>query len=203
MSVSRACKLLKLSRSFSKPGGVTSISCYTPNMSFLQQNRHHSSIGKPLSANEIEALLSKPTWSVKALQERDSDSHSLENITQKQLHHLLRLSALPLPESPEQETKMIETLQAQLHFVQAIQKVNTTGIEPLSALRDETENARRENEFTIESLREEFEKEEVVGFAKRIKRKDTSQTIVGETVDALKSAPKKLGRYIVVNTKKS
>ena len=99
---------------------------------------------------------------------------------------------------------MIETLQAQLHFVRAIQSVDTTGVEPLSAIRDETDEARRDNEFTLESLKDELDKEEVVGFARRI-RKKTGLAIeqAEESVDVLKLAPNKIGRYIIVNTKKS
>ena len=99
---------------------------------------------------------------------------------------------------------MIETLQSQLHFVRAIQNVDTTGIEPLSAIRDETEEARRDSEYTLESLKHELDKEEVVGFARRLRKKaGMVSKRAEESVDILKLAPNKIGRYVVVNTKKS
>ena len=105
---------------------------------------------------------------------------------------------------------MIADLQDQLHFVRAVQSVDTKGVEPLSAIRDETEEARMESKITVESLNEEFEKEEVVGFSRRIKRKkgvdekrrkEEEKGEVGNGFSLLKQAPKKSGRFVVVNTK--
>lgn len=172
----------------------------------LAHQRHNSKIGKPLSTSEIEELLSKPTWSVRSLTDHDQHTPPAEVISEKQLHHLLRLSALPLPESPEQQASMIETLQSQLHFVRAIQSVDTTGVEPLSAIKDETNEARSANEFTLESLKDELDKEELVGFARRIRRKAGSVVGSGSeeaSIDVMKLAPNKIGRYVIVNTKKS
>ena len=101
---------------------------------------------------------------------------------------------------------MIETLQAQLHFVRAIQSVDTTGVKPLCAIRDESREGRKASEHTLESMQEELEKEEVVGFARRIRRKadvPLEETIEADSVDPLKLAPETRGRYVVVNTKKS
>ncbi|KAL9134867.1 MAG: hypothetical protein Q9175_003937, partial [Cornicularia normoerica] len=80
--------------------------------------------------------------------------------TQKQLHHLLRLSALPLPTSLAEESRMISDLQSQLQFVKAIQEVDTEGVEPLVALRDETEEGEKEGTIGLEEMRGELEKEE-------------------------------------------
>ena len=99
---------------------------------------------------------------------------------------------------------MIQTLESQLHFVQAIQKVDTTGVEPLRSIRDETLEAEVENEITLKSMKEEFEKEETAGFSRRIQRK---KSVPGsqdqETWDPLKLAPNVKGRYIVVDNKKT
>ncbi|MCJ1372830.1 hypothetical protein MMC20_004055 [Loxospora ochrophaea] len=149
-------------------------------------------------------MLAKPSWSVQSLLEPEDQRSPEASITPKQLHHLLRLSALPPPRSEEEEAKMISTLQSQLHFVRAIQNVDTTGIEPLQSIRDETEDAERENEITLESLRAEFDKEVVVGHSRRITRTpDASST--AESTDGwelLSQAPKKAGRYVVVETGK-
>lgn len=152
---------------------------------------------------DIESLLSKPSWSVKSLHDNQQSDKPTETISQGQLHHLLRLSALPLPKSRDEETEMIRTLESQLHFVQAIQSVNTTGVEPLVSIRDETEQARAENEITVESLQDELDQEEVVGMARRIRRKPSTIVRNAEACDVLGQAPKKVGRYVVVKTKKS
>ena len=65
---------------------------------------------------------------------------------------------------------MIADLEDQLHFVRHVQSVDTEGVEPLVAIRDETEEAKRASEITVETLKEEFEREEVVGFARKIRR---------------------------------
>lgn len=156
-------------------------------------------------SDEIEAMLAKPSWSVKSLLETDRQPSPESTITQKQLHHLLRLSALPLPKSLEEEAKMIKTLASQLHFVKAIQSVDTSGVRPLQVVRDETAEAEKENEITMESLRDVFAKEETVpGKTRRIRRR-TDMPIDTEGVedwDALAQAPKKIGRYFVVDTGK-
>ena len=166
-----------------------------------------SRVGEPIESKPFAAILSEPTWSVKSLlgtEEKDSLSPSTTpKITQKELHHLLRLSALPKPKSNEEEEKMVKTLESQLHFVRAIQNVDTTGVKPLQAIRDETKAAEREQEITLESLNAELEKEEVVGPSRRIKRKSVPvDTKSVEDWDPLERAPKKFGRYIVVETGK-
>ncbi|MCJ1350082.1 MAG: hypothetical protein MMC33_000063 [Icmadophila ericetorum] len=162
-----------------------------------------------INSNQFHALLSKPTWSVKSLLgKEDHDSQSSPStttkITQSELHHLLRLSALPIPKSKDKETKMIKTLESQLHFVRAIQNVDATGVKPLQAIRDETEAAEREQEITLDSLKADLEKEEVIGPSKRVKRKIIPVDTTGvEDWDPLERAPKKLGRYIIVETGKA
>lgn len=148
-------------------------------------------------------MLANPSWSVKALL-KPNDNTPKEPISQQQLHHLLRLSALPLPKSEAEEARMISDLQSQLHFVQAIQKVDTKNVKPLQSIRDETEEAKQENLVTVESLQDEFAKEEVVGKRGRIRRrKDLSVDTEGaEDWDPLAQATRRKGRYFVVNTDK-
>ena len=100
---------------------------------------------------------------------------------------------------------MIADLQSQLKFVQAIQSVDTRGVEPLQSIRDETQEAEREQEVTTASLQEEFDKEEVVGRRGRIKRRKDAPIPDKEDIkgwDPLAQAPKKVGRFFVVDTAK-
>lgn len=154
--------------------------------------------------DDIAAMLAQPSWSVKSLLEPTHDSLQEISITQKQLHHLLRLSALPLPESENEEARMIKDLQSQLHFVKAIQKVNTDGVKPLQSIRDETRRAELENTITVQSLKDEFDKEVVVGRRGRITKAEVPPCDAEgvEDWDPLAQAPKKLGRYFVVETDK-
>ena len=99
---------------------------------------------------------------------------------------------------------MIKTLESQLHFVRAIQSVDTAGVQPLQSIRDETKEAVKENEITLESLQGELDKEEVIGRSRRIRRRKdlviTRQN--NENFDPLAQVSKKIGRYIVVETSK-
>ena len=158
----------------------------------------------PLRSDQIAEMLANPSWSVKSLSTTSDESEPGAIISQKQLHHLLRLSALPLPTTAEEEAGMIKTLESQLHFVRAIQSIDTTGIEPLQGIRDETKEAIKENTVTLESLRADLEKEEVVGYSKRIRRKKNLEPLWEEANewDPLALASKKIGRYIVVETGK-
>jgi Asp-tRNA(Asn)/Glu-tRNA(Gln) amidotransferase C subunit len=153
--------------------------------------------------DDIAAMLDQPSWSVKSFLEPTNDLRQ-ESITQKQLHHLLRISALPLPKSESEEAAMIKDLQTQLRFVQAIQKVNTEGVKPLQSIRDETERAELENMITVQSLQDEFDKEVVVGRRGRITKAETlpNDPEKAENWDPLGQASKKIGRYFVVETDK-
>ncbi|KAL5003560.1 hypothetical protein BDV10DRAFT_190921 [Aspergillus recurvatus] len=119
---------------------------------------------------DIRSILAKPTWSVRSLLPDPAARPPSPSVTPAQLKHLLRLSALPQPSSPEEEQQMLETLESQIHFVKEIQKVDTTGVEPLQAIRDESREAVKENTIGLERLREAMSKERVVGRNKRIQR---------------------------------
>ena len=97
---------------------------------------------------------------------------------------------------------MITTLQSQLSFVRAVQRVDTTGVEPLRAIRDETEAALRENTITLEKMKTLLNEETKVGHyqrPRRVKRKIESDA---ENWDPLATASKKAGRFFVVQSKK-
>ena len=164
----------------------------------LQTSSAQPRCSKPLSAKELKKLLSETSWSVKSLQGVPDSSTAPASVTREQLHHLLRLSALPIPESAEEETRMIKTLELQLRFVQAIQSVDAEGVPPLAAVRDETKSAIAERTVTLETLREDFEKEESTGVLRRIirKRKAPSQSSDRHGWDPLESAPSTHQGYI-------
>jgi hypothetical protein len=99
---------------------------------------------------------------------------------------------------------MLNTLAAQLNFVRQIQAVDTRGVEPLRAIRDETAEADTDREIGLES---ELEREEVVGkHFKRIRRRDEEDKRVrdrpSEEWRPLEAAKKRRGRYFVVNSGK-
>jgi hypothetical protein len=100
---------------------------------------------------------------------------------------------------------MLKTLSSQLHFVQDIQTVDTTGVEPLRSIRDETAAAEKADEISLESLREALDAEEHVGkHHRRIRRRtdlplDTKEV---EDWDALGHTSKKASRYFVVDSQK-
>lgn len=154
--------------------------------------------------DDIAAMLAQPSWSIKTFLEPTNDPLQEVSISQQQLHHLLRLSALPLPTSENEEAGMIKDLQSQLRFVQTIQKVNTEGVKPLQSIRDETKIAEAENKITVQSLQDEFDKEVVVGRRGRITKEEALINNLEEVEnwDPLGQAPKKMGRYFVVETDK-
>ncbi|KAG5983410.1 hypothetical protein E4U55_008260 [Claviceps digitariae] len=184
MSVCRACRLA-LRRTIRRP---------------LTQTANLSSTRTIPSADDI---LSKPSWSIRSLLEPSSpaaEAAPTETITTKQLHHLLRLAALPLPQSPVEEASMIDTLRSQLQFVRAVQRVNTTGVEPLRAIRDETPEAVLENTVTLEDMKSFLADEELVGHYKRPRRIRKKIEEADEKWDVLGTASKKAGKYFVVES---
>lgn len=119
------------------------------------------------------------------------------------LRHLLQLSALPPPSSGEEEAELLGTLSSQLHFVRAIQSVDTRGVEPLRAIRDETAAGMAEQTIGLDSLRAALDKEDVVGHARRPRRRrDKIDAGDVEGWDALAGASLKAGRYFVVRSGK-
>jgi Asp-tRNA(Asn)/Glu-tRNA(Gln) amidotransferase C subunit len=116
------------------------------------------------------------------------------------LHHLIRLSALPVPRSDDEEHEMLETLSSQLRFVQEIQNTDTTGVEPLQSLRDETTAGEQDAEIDLATLKGALAQEEIRGtHHRRIRRRlDSSAGEHAESWDVLGSARKRVGPYFVV-----
>ena len=154
----------------------------------------------------IVSLLAKPTWSVKSLLPQ-ADSQSTPTVTPRQLHHLLRLSALPQPKDAQEEAEILKTLESQIHFVKEIQKVDTTGVEPLRAIRDETAEGIEEQTIKLADLQEHLDAEEVVGRNGRIKRRPKRDPEARQAEDwdpfaMSEGQEKRKGRYFFVRKEK-
>lgn len=155
---------------------------------------------------KIREYLRNPTWSVKSLlPDPAAVEHQAPTVAPKELHHLLRLSALPQPKDAAEESSMLKTLETQLHFVREIQKVDTTGVEPLVSIRDETPQATEENTITLADLQEDLDAEEKVGKNGRVRRvpRDDPKARKAEDWDLFKMAEgKTMGRFFVVRKQK-
>jgi len=106
---------------------------------------------------------------------------------------------------------MLKTLESQIHFVKEVQKVDTTGVEPLQAIRDETEDAVQEQTITLQDLKPFLDMEEKVGRngtvrrrkAKRINEEDMTQELPDWTQDlGDASKERRLGRFFFVKREK-
>jgi Asp-tRNA(Asn)/Glu-tRNA(Gln) amidotransferase C subunit len=159
---------------------------------------------KGIHPDELEQLLAEPTWSVESLLPPKTRAPDAPQISSQQLHHLLRLSALPPPETPEAEQKMLGTLAAQLHFVGKIQEVDTTGVEPLRALRDETAAAEEEQTISLTTLADALKNEKTIGTHYQRIQRDTTPVDAkdAEDWDVLGSAERKAGKYFVVESER-
>ncbi|KIX97471.1 uncharacterized protein Z520_06923 [Fonsecaea multimorphosa CBS 102226] len=159
---------------------------------------------------EIQSLLETPTWSVSQLlpagfrvTAQGTPTERTERlgikaqawrteylfpwaskITIIKLRHLLRLSALPPPQSKIEEEKMLKELRDQLHLVREILKVDTTGVEPLVAIRDETAEHIQERTITRETLAEFLALEEKKGRNGTIRRRRDTYLVTSFTEES-------------------
>lgn len=162
----------------------------------------------PKQPINVVDLLSTPSWSVKELLDPHPASPADQyKIEPKLLHHLLRLSALPMPKSPEEEQKMLKTLEIQRRFVSRMQMVDTEGVEPLQSIRDETTKGRQEATIGLKELRGALEKEDIKGRSRRPRRRREVVNTKGvEDWDVLGTAGEKVktpgGNYFVVRSGK-
>lgn len=99
---------------------------------------------------------------------------------------------------------MLRTLESQIHFVQEMQRVDTTGVEPLRSIRDESPAAVKETTIGLDQLKDAFAKERVSGRRRRVQRVPSARNGRPEEStwkgNALESASKKKGPYFVVET---
>jgi Asp-tRNA(Asn)/Glu-tRNA(Gln) amidotransferase C subunit len=120
---------------------------------------------------DLDEYIGSPGWTLDDLlpphrtgsspTEADQDT----SITPKTLHHLLHLSGLPPPKSPEEESKLLSALHDQLHFVKHVQSVPTEGVEPLIRIGDERGAAEGNTEgvLTFQECVEESDSETIPG----------------------------------------
>ena len=180
----------------------------------LQAAKRHASTNTKPKAFEV---LARPSWSVLSLLPEASTSQKTARTSQvqederpplssKQLAHLFRLSALkPPPKSSAEERRMMRTLTAQLHLVKEIQGVDTTGIEPLRSIRDESPEAVQEIEITVDALQTVFDNEQITGWSRRItktRNEPHAETTRAESWDVLGNAKETSPPYFVVGTRK-
>lgn len=84
-----------------------------------------------------------------------------------------------------------------------MQRVDTTGVEPLRAIRDETTEARQRVTIGLAELQEALDKEVRIGHYQRARRVRETIESEAEKWDALKTAGKTTGRYFVVESGKN
>lgn len=89
----------------------------------------------------IGTLLRKPSWSVKSMLP-DPKSHGISSglVSGAQMDRLLKLSALPKPKDSKSRQQMLSDLEDQIHFVEKVQQVDTTGVAPLRSITSEQES---------------------------------------------------------------
>ncbi|KAI1269473.1 hypothetical protein F5Y18DRAFT_99513 [Xylariaceae sp. FL1019] len=148
----------------------------------------------PSNTADLATLLVEPTWSIRTLLPSASSASTPDGLEPRALHHLLRLSALPQPATEAEQTRMLSTLSSQLHFVRSIQSVNTAGVSPLRVIRDETSNGLREQTIGLADLRSALGREDIVGHAKRSRRRSALATQSSEDVTASHQKPEEQPR---------
>jgi Asp-tRNA(Asn)/Glu-tRNA(Gln) amidotransferase C subunit len=167
-------------------------------------------------------ILAEPTWSVRSLlppsqgfgaagSAAQQGGGGGDEISPSTLRHLLRLSALPPPASEDEESRLLETLRSQLHFVRSIRSIDTSSVAPLVSIRDETAAGVREQTIGLAALEEALAREDVIGHNRRPRRRREYGVTTGkaqkkeqikgvEDWDVLKGASETVGRYFVVRS---
>ncbi|KAI5306531.1 TIM23 complex component [Ascosphaera pollenicola] len=178
--------------------------CSTPRTSFRTFTTAQKRYASTAPTASLDSLLAKPTWSIKSLLSL-ANTQGENTVSREKLHHLLRLSALPLPSSAAEEEKLLRDLESQIRFVKEMQSVDTSdaSITPLRAIRDETASAAKENEIGLSGeITQALSRENYVGRARRIERSRPERNPLpdGKTWDgnALRYANKTAGRFFVV-----
>jgi len=99
---------------------------------------------------------------------------------------------------------MLDALQSQLHFVRAIHEVDTTGVDPLTAIRDETREGQAEMTLGMEQLQGILDAEEKVGKHQRPRQRWTGKGGSNAELEGiwnpLQTAGWTEGGYVVVKT---
>lgn len=102
---------------------------------------------------------------------------------------------------------MLETLESQIHFVKEVQKVNTDGVEPLVAIRDETAESIEEQTITLNKLQPYLDQEEKVGKNGTIRRRKPSEMVTNSGWDPFDlgegKESRRIGKYFYVKKEKA
>ena len=99
----------------------------------------------------------------------------------------------------------MDDLKRQLEFVKVIQSVDTKGVEPLVAIRDETEEGKKSQEIGLDDpeIMRAFAQEQRVGKRHRIVNvRDNAEERKELEWDPLAQAGRRSGCYIAVDTAK-
>ncbi|ORY81500.1 hypothetical protein BCR37DRAFT_46255 [Protomyces lactucae-debilis] len=98
----------------------------------LRLIRYSSSSSASSTPATLDELFAKPSWSTSTLLAPPSTSETpIQPISEEQLAHLYKLSALQLPQDSTERLARRRALATQLHFVRLVHEVDTTGIQPL------------------------------------------------------------------------
>lgn len=101
---------------------------------------------------------------------------------------------------------MLKTLESQIHFVKKIQKIDTTGVEPLVAIRDETAESIREQTISLATLQPYLDREKKVGGNGTIRRQKPAEMIRDSGWNPFEMgkgrATRKKGKYFYVTKQK-
>lgn len=99
---------------------------------------------------------------------------------------------------------MLKTLTDQLHFISKIQEIDTTGVAPLRAIRDETKAAVEEQKITLDTLKDALAQEKVIGIHHKRIQRDSTPVDAKEVEDwnVLGSAKRTFGKYFVVESER-
>lgn len=88
-----------------------------------------------------------------------------------------------------------------------IQSVDTTGVEPLRAIRDESEQAEKEQEMTLEGMKDALGREQLVGkHVRRVRRRPEEDGVVQDAPSdwrPLDAAKRSVGEYFAVDGKRN
>lgn len=173
-------------------------------MSALAASSNTRDYGAPDDERVVVAeLLERPTWSVVSLLSKNKNKNVVgddSKITLTLLRHVLRLSALPFPPSPEEQTSKLEALRTQLLFVRDIQSFDTTRVMPLQAIRDETHEGLKGQTIGVKQVQQTLLQEVSFGHNRRPRRTKVKLDESGiEDWDVLATASQRAGRHIVVD----
>ena len=91
---------------------------------------------------DLDKVVGSPGWRIDDLlppKRTSSESTADDSITPATLRHLLHLSGLPPPQTPQEESNLLSALHDQVHFVRRVQSVQTENIDPLVRIGHESD----------------------------------------------------------------